>query len=147
MPRKLPTKTRMTARLDKVASELCKVLADYQCQKCGLPWNMEPWPQTNLEWAHIEVRNHKAIRWDMNNCLALCNHNGNGCHYWFDHSKVSAVAWLKEAYPKKYEWLREEVDGTPRSEMLSKWTVPDLMELESKLKEDLENARPNTRFL
>lgn len=131
------TKKSATARLDKVARLLCFKLAKYQCERCGLAWNGEQWPATNLEWAHIERRGRKYIRWDMNNCLALCNANGNACHSWFDSSKTVASKWLEDTYPDKHAWLLEEVDGKPRSQVLFTDTVEDMLEREKQIKEQL----------
>jgi hypothetical protein len=90
-----------------------------------------------VQWAHIESRRKKGqlIRWSEKNCLALCAGPGsNSCHYWFDNNKLSSVEWLKRAYPDKYRWLTEQIDGKPRSEHLFTDGIGALLMLEDELK-------------
>lgn len=138
---KLPTKTRMGERLDDLARELCKVLAGYRCERCGTPWNGLNGRATNLEWAHIERRNRHAIRWDMMNCLALCNFRANNCHYWFDNNRIVASKWLECEYPDKHRWLLEEINGVPRAQMIFTDKVPEMLVLEDILKIHLKEAK------
>jgi len=133
------TKKTVMARLDKLARELCKLEADYTCAKCGIEGE-----GSMIQWAHIEARRKKGglLRWDMNNCLALCaGPYSNSCHYWFDNNKVASSEWLKKAYPKKYKWLTEHIDGKPRSEQYFTETIDDLLELEKKLKKKIGRLR------
>lgn len=95
---------------------------------------------TTIQWAHIEGRRKKGglMRWSQNNCLALCaGPYSNSCHYWFDNNKIASSEWLRSAYPEKYNWLHELVNGKPRSEQLFTETVFDLLDLEQELKETL----------
>lgn len=131
------TRRSLIGRLDNLAREICKIQADYTCQRCGMVGG-----STNIQWAHIEARRKKSIRWDERNCLALCAGVGtNSCHYWFDNNKIASSKWLSEKFPEKYNWLHEEVEGKPRSEALFKESVKDLMDLEVKLKARLEELK------
>jgi hypothetical protein len=129
----------MTRRLDNLAREICKIRADYTCQRCGLVGGGH-----NVQWAHIEARRKKGemLRWSQNNCLALCEGIGtNHCHSWFDNNKVASSAWLERNFPDKAAWLREDLGGKPRSESLAKHSVHDLLELETQLKKELKELR------
>lgn len=134
---KQPTRTAMTRRLDNLARQICKIQAEYTCQRCGMVGGGQ-----NIQWAHIEARRKKSIRWNENNCLALCAGVGtNSCHYWFDNNKIASAEWLKQKFPDKHKWLREEVEGKPRSEANFKETIQDLLDLEVQLKERLEGLK------
>lgn len=127
----------MITRLDNLARQICKIKADYTCERCGMVGG-----GANIQWAHIEGRRKKAIRWDERNCLALCAGVGtNSCHYWFDNNKIASAEWLKAKFPDKYKWLHEEVEGKPRSEGMFKESVQDLLDLEVKLKARLEELK------
>lgn len=97
---KVVTKKTMITRLDNLARQICKIQADYTCQRCGLVGG-----GANIQWAHIEGRRKKGglLRWSENNCLALCAGVGtNSCHYWFDNNKIASAEWLKQKFPDKY---------------------------------------------
>jgi len=127
------SRTTITRRLDNLARKICKLNADYTCQRCG--WQGD---SSTIEWAHIEKRSKKAIRWSQMNCLALCNANNTNCHYWFDNNRVYAMKWLETKFPVKHAWLLEEEDGTPRSQMLFTTSTADLLDLEQELKQTLK---------
>ena len=119
----------MTRRLDNVSREICKLRVGFVCQKCG-----EQGTSSTIEWAHIEARKHKAIRWNENNSLALCNSQINNCHRWFDVTRSVPMKWLMETYPEKWEWLTTEVDGVYNAEQLCRDNVEQRLELEAELK-------------
>ncbi len=126
------TKKAVGARLDKLARDICKLKAGYRCARCGIVGN-----GTMIQWAHIEGRRKKGgmLRWDQNNCLALCaGPYSNSCHYWFDNNKVASTEWLKKYYPEKHKWLHEDINGKPRSEQAFTETLDDMLKLESTLK-------------
>ena len=136
---KKPTKKTVGARLDKLARDICKIRANYTCQKCGMFGGGDV-----IQWAHIERRGKKGsmMRWSENNCLALCaGPFSNNCHYWFDNNKVASSKWLEKTYPEKHAWLTELVNGKPRSETLFTETVDDMLELEKVLKQRLEELK------
>lgn len=144
---KTPTKSTLTRKLDDLAREICKKQNEvsppdldspgaYRCQKCGY---VGPWG--SIQWAHIERRGKKALRWDSRNSLALCSGPGtNSCHYWFDNNTIGPSDWLKEAFPAHYAYLAEEVDGAPRNQSLFLMEIPEMQELVEELKRQLKEA-------
>lgn len=136
---KQPTRKTMVTRLDNLARQICKIQAEYTCQRCGMVGG-----GSNIQWAHIEARRKKGglLRWSENNCLALCAGPGtNSCHYWFDNNKVASTEWLKDKFPEKHAWLHKDINGKPRSEAMFKETIQDLLDLEVQLKERLEGLK------
>lgn len=133
---KQPTKKALVRRLDNLARDICKRKANFTCARCGMQGD-----STTIQWAHIEGRRKKGglLRWSQNNCLALCaGEFSNHCHYWFDNNKIASSEWLRKAYPEKYNWLHEPVNGKPRSEQIFKEDIFTLLELESELKTELQ---------
>lgn len=128
------TLTSVSRRLDALARHICKEQADYICQRCGRVGD-----SSSIEWAHIEKRSKKAIRWSQMNCLALCNSKINSCHYWFDSNRAVSMKWLENNFPEKHAWLIEEEMGTPRAQMRSTDTLADRLLLEEELKEIKRN--------
>lgn len=124
------TATQVKASLDRLARDICYLKTNRTCERCG--------STVGVQWAHIESRRKKGqmIRWSENNCLALCAGPGsNSCHAWFDNNKIASSAWLQVAFPEKYHWIKEPVDGKPRSEHLFTEGIGALLLLEDELKE------------
>lgn len=136
--KKKDTLTSIGRRLDNLARFICKEEADYTCQKCR-----EQGDSSSIEWAHIEKRSKKAIRWSQMNCLALCNYKINNCHYWFDSNRAVSMKWLENNFPEKHAWLLEAEDelNVPRAEMNSNHTIADRLSLELELKEIKNNIK------
>lgn len=136
---KKPTRKALVSRLDKLARDICKLEANFTCARCGMSGDA-----ATIQWAHIEGRRKKGglLRWSQNNCLALCaGVFSNSCHYWFDNNKIASSEWLRQAYPNKYNWLHEMIDGKPRSEQYFSETIDDLLKLEQGLKEQLATLK------
>lgn len=127
---KKQTITAVNRRLDILARDICKIKAEYRCQRCGVEGD-----SSSIEWAHIEARKKKAIRWSEMNSLALCNGKLNNCHYWFDSTRAKAMKWLEENFPEKHSWLLQEEEGISNSEKISNLTLQDRILLEKELKE------------
>lgn len=123
------TLTSVARRLDILARDICKLSSGFTCQRCGAKGD-----SSTIEWAHIEPRRKRAIRWSEMNCLALCNRQLNGCHPWFDGDRVTSMKWLKETFPEKHAWLAAEENGTSRSRMVITHTVQGRLDLEELLK-------------
>lgn len=139
---KKPTRKTLVTRLDKLARDICKLEANFTCARCGM-YSLDG---TVIQWAHIEGRKKKGglLRWNQNNCLALCaGEFSNHCHYWFDNNKIASSEWLRSAYPTKYNWLHELVNGKPRSEQIFTETIMDLLDLEAELKTALNKLKQN----
>ena len=128
--KKKPTITSLNRKLDNLARDICKLEAEFTCQRCG-----EVGDSSSIEWAHIEARKRKSIRWSQMNCLALCNSKINSCHYWFDSTRATSMKWLEEFFPEKHAWLIEEEDGVTRAESKSKYTLQDRIDLVEELQE------------
>lgn len=128
--KKKQTITSINRRLDNLARFICKEEANYTCQRCK-----EKGTSASIEWAHIEKRSKKAIRWSQMNCLALCNSKINNCHYWFDSNRALSMKWLEDNFPEKHSWLLEEEDGIARAISLSSDTLQDRLDLEERLKQ------------
>lgn len=130
----------MTQRLDDLSRKLFVAMHEIypnvlQCAKCGDRYS---YGVVGINLAHIEKRGKKSLRWEPNNWLPLCSGTGTkSCHSWFDNNKVGPTEWLKENYPEKYLWLKEEVDGKPRSEQLFLEKVPQMLEREEQMKKRL----------
>lgn len=132
MAKKKPTLSTINRKLDNLARDICKVSADYTCQRCG-----EKGDSSSIEWAHIEPRKYKSIRWDSNNSLALCNAKINNCHRWFDRYRALPMEWLSTFFPEKHEWLLEiEAEGLPNASTI---TLEDRIQLAEELKEIRDN--------
>lgn len=138
---KKPTRKAMVNRLDKLARDICKLEARFTCARCGTTGD-----GNTIQWAHIEGRRKKGgmIRWSQNNCLALCaGEFSNHCHYWFDNNKIASSEWLRNTYPKKYEYLHEVINGKPRTETLFTEGIQELIDLETELKRRLNELKQN----
>ena len=127
---KKPKISSLNRKLDLLARDICKLEAEFTCQRCG-----ERGDSSSIEWAHIEARKRKAIRWSQMNCLALCNSRINSCHYWFDSTRAASMKWLEINYPEKHAWLLEEENGITRAESRSTYTINDRIELIAQLTE------------
>ena len=132
-PKRKQTLTSVGRRLDILARNICKESVNHTCQKC-----LTQGESSSIEWAHIEARKKKAIRWSQMNCLALCNSKINNCHRWFDDNRIHSAKWLEENFPEKHAWLLEEIDGVPRSRLKVSDSVAARLELEQELKAIME---------
>ena len=74
-------RTSVKARADRMARELCRLLADGKCARCGGPGS---------DWAHRLGRRHHSVRWSMDNCDFLCR----SCHRHFTDKPFDFASWL-----------------------------------------------------
>lgn len=138
---KLPSKSTMTRRLDALCRLLFKAQREeYGLIRCDMCGNRYPYGVVGINLAHIEGRSKKALTWEPMNWLALCNGVGESCHGWFDQNKVAGAFWLKENFPEKAAWLCEVIDGKPRSAHLFDEKVPDMLEREERMKQELSTV-------
>lgn len=132
MKRKKPANQVWTKKIDDFCSDLVKKLVGYKCERCG-KLGRQAGGQTILNWAHIEGRGKKSVRWGffhkkfgyIFNAFSLCV----GCHWWFDNStnRGDVYEWLEEKLGKeKWRALREQARIT------DSWGVK---EYEAKFKE------------
>ena len=74
--------------LDALFSKVIR-LRDKVCQRCGRVGG-------RLEAAHMFGRGHHAVRYDFENCFAMCGGlSPNSCHRWLDTHTTEKMAWLK----------------------------------------------------
>lgn len=124
------TLTAVNRRLDILARDICKLRANFVCAKCGVKGD-----SSSIEWAHIEKRANKAIRWSEYNTLPLCNSKINGCHSWFDFTRTASTKWLMENYPDHYFWLTTpDSEGVLPAEKKVDLSLKDRLALEVELK-------------
>lgn len=113
------TKTSINNSLDKLWSEIIR--SKGFCERCG--------KTENLQAAHIITRSNRMVRWDEFNGLCLCA----GCHlFWAHKEPLEFSRFVEENYPGRVEYLLREKNKT------IKRTIPDLLELEQSLKEQLK---------
>lgn len=89
--KKTRQRRRLMKELDAEAREKVFERDGFKCVRCGKP---------NVQWAHIFSRRHKALRWDADNALSLCN----GCHLFFFHGEPAlAMDWFRKTWPERWE--------------------------------------------
>lgn len=131
-----PTNKQITAKLDRLARELCHYRHNWQCARCG--------GKDNLHWAHIVARSgHKAIRWSPYNSVTLCK----TCHSWFDRRSTSRQQYhfINSVSPGSFDWLEALDNGIPRVEKLFDLTVLDMVLLADNMKAELMVARAKAK--
>ena len=74
-------RTSLKARADAMARELCRLLANGRCARCG---------KAGSDWAHRMARRHHALRWSMDNCDFLCR----PCHWYLTERPFDYAHWL-----------------------------------------------------
>lgn len=75
-------RTSLKARCDAMARELCRLLANGRCARCG---------KQGTDWAHRMPRRHHSVRWSMDNCDFLCR----TCHDYFGRYGWEFMVWLR----------------------------------------------------
>jgi hypothetical protein len=110
------TRKGMIKRLDKLASEVCK-LRDGRCLKCG--------SRDNLQCAHIVNRRHLNTRWYLGNLITLC----------YEHH----IIWAHNNPDEFDKWVECLIGETNDfihwlSQDQVKWTVDKMCEIEADLK-------------
>lgn len=114
------TRTQLIKLCDPIWSKLVKLHAHGKCEIC---------PAEAIDSHHMVGRRHMALRWRIENGMALCR----GCHLNF-HNKESLTAWtlLKEKRPLSLGVV-EELQYTT-----VKWGVADLRAIYEGLKAQLK---------
>lgn len=109
-----PTKSSLKRKLDREVSRI--VRARGSCARCG-----KGAEQVTLQCSHIIGRSNLAVRWSLDNCVALCV----GCHlYWWHREPLEASEWVR-SYLGEIK-LRELKD---KAKTIKKWTMDELVEL------------------
>ena len=108
---------KLMREADELAGQLCRQRG--VCESCG---NKQ---HAMLQWCHIISRTYKGLRWDVENCLALCRN----CHAGFTYRPSKWIAWLMENMPVRYLMLERksrDIHKLTRVEM--EQTIQDLKE-------------------
>ena len=112
------TKRPSLAVLDSEFSKWIKARDNYTCQRCRREHATN---SCGLHNSHYIGRSNRTVRWDPENCDAMCN----GCHGWMEARKPTdyrdwKIAQLGEA---GHDAL------LVRSRPVKKWTPDELIEL------------------
>lgn len=116
--KKKPANQVWTKKIDDFCSDLVKFIVGYRCERCG-KLGRQGGGQVILNWAHIEGRGKKEVRWGffdkefgyIFNAFCLCV----GCHWWFDNStnRGDVYDWLETKLGRaKWMLLRERARET-----------------------------------
>ena len=86
--------------MDRQARLACLMAAAGRCERCG--------SSGALEWHHVVTRRVRALRWRLENALALCP----DCHrWWHAHPKVAHDWFVARFGPERLRLLRAIRDG------------------------------------
>ena len=111
------------SREDVLFSKYERLRDNYTCQRCGTQHEQN---SRGLHSSHYFGRSGKSVRWDENNCIALCY----GCHrIWASKDREQYRNFMLEKLGQK-----EFDDLTERSENKKTWKKRELEELRDKLK-------------
>jgi len=84
---------------DIMFSRLVRYRDDWKCQNCGA-WFPEK--AQNLHCSHFHSRSHKSVRWDLENCDAMCAN----CHRYWESHRTEYEAWkLEQLGQRAYDLL------------------------------------------
>lgn len=112
-------------KIDGLFSKYIRSLAAWKCERCGTQY--EP-PTQALHCSHFYGRARKSVRFDPDNCAALCH----GCHRYFTSQPIEHVTWFKKRLGKKrFGLLTLRANTTKRLDvaMINLWIQHKLKEL------------------
>jgi hypothetical protein len=66
-----------------------------KCEHCG---SLE---RSLFQCAHVIGRDNKALRWDANNALCLCD----PCHRWGHANPKLFMEWFEQKYPDRHAYI------------------------------------------
>ena len=125
-------RARREKHLDALCRKLVVELRDRNtCQRCGTEKVRE---DAQIHWAHIFTRNHKRLRWNPDNSLALCA----GCHLWMDREKRDGYLWFARKFPDRamgLGLLRRDRSRKPKMDLATErlWLENAIREWESQM--------------
>jgi len=136
---------------DSIFSELVRTLAGWKCVRCGRQHEIK---QNTLDCSHYFGRNHKSVRFDLDNADALCRYP---CHQGSDSTNPERFGWEYQKgiggfknwsadgeytlYKKKQLGEQRFSALIIRSEGICKMTSFDIKELRKSLREMLQKAK------
>jgi len=106
-------KIRITA-LDKKFSLFIRERAHWSCERCFKVYHP---PTKALQCSHFHGRRKKSVRFDPDNCMALCM----ACHQYFGENPLEHVAWMKNKLgARKFDalTLRANMPDKPDDKMI-----------------------------
>lgn len=112
--------------LDKLFSQYIRARANWRCERCG----NKPAKRGLHTHHHIRRRNH-SVRWDPDNCFALCY----GCHqYLSEHPEEDRQFAMSKLGDDRYQMLRARANIV---------TKPDMEAIRLWLEQELQNLGQN----
>ena len=110
--------------VDRKVSEYVRKRSGGCCQKCGSPRGWK-----GLECCHYIGRGNKSVRYDEDNCIALCT----GCHSWYDEDpdrkKEFFISIVGEDQYRKVR-MRADIGGKPDKEAIKLYFKHKIKELD-----------------
>ena len=94
------------------------------CQWCG-----KSVTGRDAQCSHVRSRKYYETRWALSNVKLLCA----SCHFKWHDNPLEAGKWFDKTFPARAEWILEQKRQSPKT-----WRDPDLLELESELKQKLK---------
>jgi hypothetical protein len=125
---KKPKRSTLVKKLDRLFSAVIHKRDEGQCQMCG---------QTSgrMNCSHIYHKDCSALRFDMTNAIVKCVR----CHKfgmlaWHSSPLSAAIRFIRK-FSARVEYLHGFEE---REQLVRKWTVDELLAVEQRLKEKLE---------
>lgn len=91
--KKLPKKSTIKAKIDKLVGALCRAVG--HCERCG--------STETLQWCHISSRAYLSTRWMFENYLCLCA----ACHFWMHKNPTLFSEWFNSVFPGRSKKIHE----------------------------------------
>lgn len=96
--KKLPKIENLKKQCDDLWSELVKIRANYKCEYCGTPFN--------LNSHHLFSRSKNSTRHDPDNGICVCvEHHVFSSTFSFHLTPMEATEWIKER--RGEEWYKK----------------------------------------
>lgn len=122
---KKKNKTWYKEKMDTIYSKIIR-LRDERCQMCGTT--------ENLQCSHVIPRTNLYLRWDDQNCKALCYR----CHLSIWHKDIlKSQEWFVSNFPDRAKYLEEN------REKHKDYTLDDYVEMYDSMKQRLKQMEKN----
>ena len=115
------------SKLDRLFSQYIRSRDGWKCQRCGSQFKP---PTTGLHCSHFHGRGKKSVRFDPENCVALCH----GCHSYFTANPLLHVQFFQKRLGKRFDALliRANTPRKPDYALIEIWLKGKLSELREK---------------
>lgn len=107
---------RITA-LDRMFSVYIRRRANWTCECCYKGFREG---DGRLQCSHFHGRRKKSVRWDPDNCVALCFH----CHQRFTENPMTHVSWMQRHLGEvRFQSLQVRANniGMPDQKLIMLW--------------------------